>query len=446
MKKLIPVLLLSLFALQSCRDKETVYIETPVVSQPEKNEEKSPHNNKTDEIEVPNNTKDQQKIKEEEGNKIVVKCERDKCNESVGYVRYKDTICQAVQVEENEVLVSKTCLDPKSLGGLKCNKLSYHSDNFQTNCSKISLTENGYYKIHLIDLLGSNSIKFGKPALGSNIEEIRFTLSKINHVDESLFECDLEFNSFNNLDANAYDSKILYSLNCKSDFLFSNQELIGVKVGEDNNGNRYHSINCKKNSCEGAIQKKEKVLNAFYKTDYGKIRKEFFENKFKENAKTMSETTFEIKGNKLVGRRSLECVRNAAKDLFTSLELVVRYEVKDNGVLKVMRPLREDSVRKYYYPRFHFENDPIMRSNRDINISLNSDVINIDSILNDGNSSENRPVLDDYYHYYPLFNVFEVYTSYESNISYESFVRDLKFDNLDRYEKIVVPKCEAPLI
>ena len=136
MKKIIPALLLCLFALQSCRDKETVYIETPVVSQPEKNEAKTPRNNRTEDTEVPNSVNDQQDTNDK--NELSINCESDQCNESIGYVKYKNTVCQATQIGENELLVSGICLDPRNLGGVRCSELLFYNQSNETNCLKVS--------------------------------------------------------------------------------------------------------------------------------------------------------------------------------------------------------------------------------------------------------------------------------------------------------------------
>lgn len=424
MKKIIPVLL-CLFALQSCRDKETVYIETPVVSQPERQEKDEKGTTSKNSEQGKSSLENQREISETEGLKI--HCELDQCNDSIGYIKHNNLLCQTVQVDENIVYVSKTCLKITEEKLLDCSDIVFQSKLDDSKCSKV-IDKDGYYSLVLNKRLKSDPIKvYNSDQEGVNL------IQSIHHIenDKIIFgesECNIDFDSINHLDANSFNSNFFYSRSCRGDFIFKNEALIGVKVQEDKNGTRYINLKCLNTYCDGEVSVDQKVKDLFYKTDLGKTAKYDFENIEEYNRYNSTKSIFEVTPVGLLIKREILCIKLKEFKSTTREDILIPLRVSSDGRVN----FDFDNVsfpKRSMFVRYHYKRNPIFINSRCYNIY------------------DQEVCTDDYngnfHNYTDMFSLMRKLDVYEHNetFTYETFLKDIFSENLVKYKKYEVPQC-----
>lgn len=430
MKKLIPFLLLCLFALQSCRDKETVYIETPVVSQPEENDAQSPTDSgDVNDLSEGNNPALSQST-------YSISCDSKSCDDSIGYVEYLGKLCQSVQIDERKVLLAKDCLG-EGLMETSCSDLHYYSSNKSSSCEKIEESKNGYYELTLKNWITVNSKIIGKIDRDNKVvSQHSFSLST-NEITQNEGSCNLEYNSLNHLDANSQNSQYFYSTDCKEDFIFFNHELVGIKVGKDDYGFRYYNLSCFVQNCEKLVTTKdEKIISSFLNNT--KLGKKLYPLTKKDNPRsTTVQTRYKLKlsNNEIIVKNDLKCFNLIEKMAYEQTYRHIPYHIDEKGLID-FKLKQAKKKHETYLINFYLENTNY------INLTLISMLKRgvSSSVLSDLNY---RYKFVDVYDIRDVMKYYEVYTISEKIDDYAVFFNDFLNNDLLEYKKSIVPNCSA---
>ena len=436
MKRTILHTLILLLSLSSCnkeKEIETIYYV----------KEKPSDKNAPEKVNDKKNVDDSGKSSESDtlntsaNSSLNIICDDNNCPEGIGYLTYDNKICQSMLISENEVIASSRCLDEKYNLEKICESLIYHGDNKSYKCTSVKKTNQGFFSITLKESIENNLIKINKSEFESHdLDTYNYSLEN-NSVIQNSKKCDLEFNSVNHLDANGVDSKILYALDCDEDFLFSDQELVGVRVGRDKFGTRFFNLRCLLEKCLDKVSKKDKVKKAFFQTERGKMLKPVLSQELELSLLTHTSVFYGIESNNLVLYRNIKCFSIVERERYEQATYLIPFEIAENGIPIVKSNEIGRGKTIYYYINFFYEDNPI------VNIPNKHILRNKPNRVNNSYDIVKNNEYEDYFEIRNLIGKYNVYETKEDKTDYSKFVNDINNQNLSSYKKSIVPRCSA---